>query len=278
MPVPVSVLDEDPDCLAICGDEHGDPDCRVADDGVVSDSGTDETGWDTDEPTVLVRCHWAGRCLGGRAGPAWEQRRETNESVPLARWLADAAYDEAGSVVSFRSVAAELERFDLPDRLHTALGAAALDEERHAALMTALARAAGQEPRTPQLRVVPTRTLEAIAVENAVEGCVRETFNALLAAYQARHATIEAIRDAMTEIAADECRHAQLAWRLDAWSFTQLSPAARARVDQAREVAFAAVRRCPVPVLDDAPRRQLGLPTAARARALATALEQQASA
>ena len=52
------------------------------------------------------------------------------------------------------------------------------------------------------------RELEAIAIENAVEGCVRESFGALLATWQAKTAGDARVRAAMKRIARDETRHA----------------------------------------------------------------------
>ena len=56
----------------------------------------------------------------------------------------------------------------------------------------------------------PRRPVE-IARENAEEGCVRETFGALLAAHQAAYACDPEVREVMTRIAGDELRHAALA-------------------------------------------------------------------
>jgi hypothetical protein len=84
----------------------------------------------------------------------------------------------------------------------------------------------------------PVRDIEVVARENAVEGCVRETYAALLACRQARAATDPAIRAAMTGIARDETRHAALAWAVDRWSQALLAPAARRRVREARHEAL----------------------------------------
>ena len=82
-----------------------------------------------------------------------------------------------------------------------------------------------------------TRDIETIARENAVEGCTRETYAALVACRQARAATDPAIRAAMAGIARDETRHAALAWAVDGWSQALLGPAARRRVRDARREA-----------------------------------------
>jgi hypothetical protein len=77
----------------------------------------------------------------------------------------------------------------------------------------------------------------AIATENAVEGCVRETFAALVATWQAEHARDRVVRDAMRRIAADETRHAELAARVDAALAPLLDDAGRRKVRSARRRA-----------------------------------------
>jgi hypothetical protein len=58
----------------------------------------------------------------------------------------------------------------------------------------------------------PARSLEELAVENAVEGCVRETYGALTAIWQARTAKDPSVAAAVRRIARDETRHAALSW------------------------------------------------------------------
>ena len=84
---------------------------------------------------------------------------------------------------------------------------------------------------------VRKRTLLDFAIENAVEGCVNETWAALVAAWQARHADGADVRAAYERIATDEARHGDLAWAIDAWIAEQLSEDERARVVAARREA-----------------------------------------
>ena len=63
--------------------------------------------------------------------------------------------------------------------------------------------------------------------ENAREGCVRETFGALIAMHQAERAGDPIIRRAMRRIAEEETRHAELAWEVASWSAS--NPARRKR-------------------------------------------------
>jgi hypothetical protein len=82
-----------------------------------------------------------------------------------------------------------------------------------------------------------------MAVENAVEGCIRETFGAVVAAYQARACEDGTIARALSAIAEDEARHAELSWRVAAWLDLRLSDDARRRVTEAAHRAFADLKK-----------------------------------
>jgi len=116
------------------------------------------------------------------------------------------------------------------------------------------------------------RSLERIALENAVEGCVREAAGALVATWQASRAKDVAVRRSMARIAADETRHAALAWAVADWIEPRLSPGARERVRRARRGALDRLER----EMASEPARDLvrvaGLPGAREARALVDAL------
>lgn len=85
------------------------------------------------------------------------------------------------------------------------------------------------------------RSLERFATENAREGCVRESFAALLAGVQAERAGDPALRVLFATVARDEARHAALAWEVDAWARARLDPAARERVAAAQREALDAL-------------------------------------
>ena len=82
------------------------------------------------------------------------------------------------------------------------------------------------------------RAVAAIAIENAVEGVVRETFGAAVALFQANHATDPAIRAAMRDIADDECAHAALAFRAAGFLDRHLGAAERGRVEASKQEAM----------------------------------------
>ncbi len=176
------------------------------------------------------------------------------------------------SVDAFRILRDELAAHGAPSSLVERAERAARDEVRHARVMRALARRHGTTPpRTPKApRAV--RSIEAIALENAVEGCVRETFGALTAMAQARAATDPGIRAAMKRIAIDEVRHASLGWAVAKWAEKRLDSQARARVAAARD---AAVAELAAEVGHEAPqtlRDVAGLPDASQAARMVAAL------
>jgi hypothetical protein len=89
----------------------------------------------------------------------------------------------------------------------------------------------------PRIATQPLRDVEAIAMDNAVEGCVRETFGALLATWQGRASSDPVVRRIMRRVAVDETRHAALNLRVAAWADRKMDAAARARVRAARRAA-----------------------------------------
>ena len=96
----------------------------------------------------------------------------------VAAYFAQLAHLEAASVIAFGRLADDLARHDAPLTLRRRARRAARDESRHARAASRLARDADAKP--PPVRVPPhvDRSLEAIARENVVEGCVRETYAA----------------------------------------------------------------------------------------------------
>lgn len=172
--------------------------------------------------------------------------------------FARAAFYEAASVHAFVHLARELRRHRAPRALIAAARHAAVDEIRHARTMAALANARGATPPPVVVATPRRRSIESLAIENAREGMVGETWSAMTAVHQAHHAA-PALRETYARIAADELRHAELSFALDTWAQSRLPRAARARVaaERARAVAQLArqVRRAPARTL-----AELGLP------------------
>ena len=215
----------------------------------------------------------SGRRPAGLSLPGHALVAKRSKGSSVGNYFARVAHLEAASVVAFRALKGELERFGAPQRLRKRAEGAMRDEVRHARAMAVLARGWGSRVPGVRIRRTKQRSLEAIAVENAVEGCVRETFGALLAMHQSQAATEPSVRDAMTRIAHDEVGHAALAWSVARWTDAKLDVAARKRVAQATRDAITTLAR----ELSFDPPRDLqiaaGLPNATQAKAMIRTLE-----
>lgn len=225
----------------------------------------------TTDPIIVdcVPCpNGVGRKPRGLAVPA---SRRTNENA-LGNYFANAAHLEAASVHAFRILRRELLSFGAPKNLLDAAQRAERDEVRHARMTTRIARAHGSTPPKVRVKRSANRSLEAVATENAVEGCVRETFGALVAMWQAERASDAGVADAMKTIAIDETRHAELAWNVAAWADFALDAKARERVNAAKMKAIRDLEKeITVQAHPDLIARA-GLPSAAEQRRLLAAL------
>jgi hypothetical protein len=193
----------------------------------------------TDGGPVTLSCPG---CLAGGGGgrrPRGLLRPPSPRSpTALGAYFARMAHDEAASVHAFRRMAHELAEHDAPSVLVLAATRSAGDEERHARMMARHARAHGATVPAPRVRRGRPRSLEAIARENAVEGCINETFGALILHWQAAHAREASVRRTFARLAADETRHAALSWAVARWAEGRLDAAGRARVSAARAEAL----------------------------------------
>ncbi|MFY0537727.1 hypothetical protein [Nannocystis pusilla] len=207
-----------------------------------------------------MNCKWPASC-GGRGHACVRSRGAGQGPDAGAQWLARAAHDEAASVHAFAALADELARLGAPAELLAALAEAARDEARHTAQVTALARRRGAELVAPTIAEAPPRDLLALALENALEGCVYETWAALVATHQARAASAPELRAVFAEIAADEARHADLAWAIDTWLSGQLDDAGRVAVAAARRNAANALADALADTAEQPELLALGLPS-----------------
>lgn len=191
----------------------------------------------------------------------------------LAQWLSQTATLEAVAVHAFAVMHDELRMHGAPQSLLDRVQRAERDEVRHAKLFTHLLEAHGGTFAVPHVAKVGPRPLVAIAIENAVEGAVRETYAALLATWQAQHAQSATLRATLRGVARDETQHAELSWDVMAWLDTKLTAQEREQVSAAmKDVVSSLARQEP---LSPALRRELGLPDGREARALQQSLFEQ---
>ena len=252
-----------------------------ADGASSSDSGTggESTAGGSDTatgggPSVTLECTYTGLSCdsAGRRSAGLLAPQPATGHGALGRYFAAMAHNEAASVASFVRLEAELADHGAPAELLARVRAAARDEVRHARVMRRLARAHGVEPVRPRHVEVGLRPLAEIARENAIEGCVTETWSALLCTWQARHSVDPEIAAALRQIAADETRHADLAWALAVWMAGRLDAATNASIETDRFAAAAALMPSLEITMSAAARAALGLPSTATARVLASGL------
>jgi hypothetical protein len=219
-------------------------------------------------PALTVQC--IPGCLGREPEGLSERTRRVSS---LGQYFAEMARIEAASVHAFRRMAHELSANGAPAALVRAARRAARDEIAHARMAGRMARRFGSEPGRPIIEPSIRRSLFALALENEIEGCARETLGTLTGMFQARFAEDAHIRAMMTVIANDEARHAALSHRVSAWARRRLTPMQSHALDVARDDAFAEAQseflHAPL-----APwQRALGLPSAHASQALLDALQ-----
>jgi hypothetical protein len=219
----------------------------------------------------------------GEQAHAWSQAQQpsttglgaltADERAALAAaWTADALLEHA-SVASFSRFSLALLAAGAPADLIARAHHAALDEVRHAELCFALASAYAGEGVRPGpfpvgARVEAGASLESLASSTVREGCIGETVAAVVAAEQLARATHPAVRAALSRIAEDEARHAELAWRTVAWAIEVGGAPVRDAVARAFREAHVSTA---VPPMDRSPTTPTTLETHGRLDAAATA-------
>ena len=180
---------------------------------------------------VHVRYRLKGSCTGRKPAGLCEDVGLWARSAAGA-WFAEAARLEAASVIAFARLRRELQAHGAPEQLVRAAKRAMLEEAGHATTMRMLARRYGGRVARPRVAPVEVRPLEAVARENASEGCVIEGFGAVVGSWQARASADPVVRRQMRRIAREEIGHASLAWQVDAWARSQLGAKAGRRLDE----------------------------------------------
>ena len=217
---------------------------------------------------VLV-CKYATCLHDGRRPEGLREASVLDSGSELGALFAQAAWLEAASVPAFLRLADELQAHGAPEVLVKAARRSAGDEVRHTRAMQALAQRHGATMPEVDLPPFEPRSLEEMLRENAVEGCVRETFGAFVAGWQGRTARDPEVRSTLRAITRDEVRHAELAWAVAAWAQERLSAAWRERLLQARRDALRSLgeevegHQPPEALIHEA-----GLPSREQARAL----------
>lgn len=165
------------------------------------------------------------------ANRCWGEARLDGLSPEPGRaeyWLGVARMEHA-SVASFARFASELLRFGAPPRLLAQAFAAAADEVRHAEGAFAIASAYAGRPIGPgALRVDdldPTDDPELFVTRLITEGCVGETLGVAEVLDMLAGDVDPRVRPHLEQVAADETRHAALAWQTLRWFRSRVNPA-----------------------------------------------------
>lgn len=216
----------------------------------------------------------SGACVGRRPDGLCAAE-ETGANDASGAWLAHTAHLEAAAVLAFSLLESELSLLGAPAELLRRLRRAAQQELVHAELVGRLARARGAEPAAVVVRGRGPRSALEIALENAVEGCVRECWGALCAHHQARAASSPDVRAVWRGIACDETEHAQLSRDVASWLEARLTSEERAQVAAARAGAILVLRRELDTEVAPALASELGLPSRQSALAQFDALTAQ---
>ncbi len=217
---------------------------------------------------LTVQC--SPGCFGGRPPEGLSDRWREVSSV--GSYFAEMARLEAASVPAFRRMAHELRKHGAPKSLVHAARRSAVDEIAHARIAARMAKRFGAEPDWSRVEPSGERSLFAFALENEVEGCVRETLGALTGMHQAHFAEDARVRAMMKTIAEDEARHAALSHRVSTWARRQLTPPQRTALDVARQHALMDAQSDFLHPPLVTWQRLLGLPTATASKALLSAL------
>jgi hypothetical protein len=196
---------------------------------------------------VVASDTWTGAEDRRGAGVVADSLSRVERDALVDFWTR-AGLDEHASVAAFARASLDLLAHGAPASLVAAAHEAALDEVRHARESFALAsryarRQLGPGPLPVGARVELSRDLAELAVAAFVEGCVGETSSACVAREQARLASDAQVRATLERIAADEERHAALAFRTVRWAIEEGGASVRRAVDAAIEGAAKAPSR-----------------------------------
>ncbi len=197
-------------------------------------------------------------------------------SDPLGAWFGEVARLESAAVGAFEELARELVHHGAPESLVEWARRSAREEVHHATLTASLARRFGGEPAPAHLGAMRIRSLEELALDNALEGLVRETYGAAVAHHQAQRAADESVRAVMEVVAEDESRHAAFSWALHGWLMERLEEPSRRRVRQALRRAVERFEASAARPIHPRLQREAGMPGPAAARRILSALRREA--
>ncbi len=166
-----------------------------------------------------VRSDWATELYPDVDGLSVDER------LALTSWWRGIAALEHASVASFARFGLELMRYGAPADLLAQAQAGGADEVEHARLAYGLASAYADRPLGPgPLDLTGLQLSDSMAdavIDLVQEACLGESLGAAEARAMAEDATDPVVQRVCEKIAAEESRHAVLAWRALQWFLAQ---------------------------------------------------------
>ena len=194
------------------------------------DSGTVDASGDT---TIVGNI----QCDGQITEYMCKGRRPMGYQEVSGGYFARAANLEAASVIAFIELAAQLQKWKAPHAFIVRCLQAAEDERRHTKIMMTIAQQYTQSIPALQIERQPS-DLFSMALHNATEGCIHETWSALEAHLISHSAKTPELRSAFAVISREESAHAQLSWDLHHWFCEQLTEEQVKQLQRAQRLAL----------------------------------------
>lgn len=172
------------------------------------------------------------------AGPGWAEpidldgaQPEPEQRAELVRHYTRWALAEHASIAAFARFSLQLLALGAPSDLVSRAASAMADETRHAqlgfSLVAALPGATLRPDRLPIEGALDAVTLESALRLTVREGILGETLAALEARLAADRTSVPSLKERLVSLAADESRHAELAFVFAAWAVGQSPELAR---------------------------------------------------
>jgi hypothetical protein len=169
------------------------------------------------------------------------------ERAELAAHWARLGQMEHASIAAFARFNLQLLSLGAPAELVEGCNRALVDETRHTRLCFALASQYGGMPIGPGPLDVQdcfgNNDLASVMRLVLSEGCIGETVAALDAMEQAATASDPVVHSVLSDIARDEQRHAELAYRFMRWALAQSSAEVRSEMAREAELRIASFER-----------------------------------
>ena len=219
-------------------------------------------------------CYNPPRPVVGRM-PVGLQVHPQTVASELGSYFADMAAMETAAITAFRYLVRELTAYQAPATLIRLAQAAVEEETQHAQMAGLLSQACDTAVPVVEVADFQLRSLFEIALENAIEGCVNETFAAACGLWQEQQAESEVFRQVIGHIAEEEVGHAALSWSIHEWAMPQLTLAQQTHIRQAQAQAVATLAQKFLREETPLVRHAVGLPQQADAAQLFQQLRTQ---